>query len=130
MGLVELIGPILGFSGTGLGALGIWHAARTKTKSETADRERDDAREAERLIDDRWQAYTAGLRSDVELLLDPMREQIAGLTAKVSALEAALDEMRARYRVAVAHIRELHRWSETDRTAIFPTVPASLIGEV
>lgn len=119
-----------GFGGTAAGAYGAWHANRTKHRYEADNATRDDAREAERLIDERWQAYTSGLRADVELLLDPMRTQIAGLTAKVTALEAALDEMRARYRVAVDHIRELHRWADTDRAAPFPALPAPIANEV
>lgn len=117
-------------AGTAIGALGLWHAARTKTRFEARNEQRDDERADVEVVDARWQSMLEQHRAHFDLMLAPMSSRIDHLETKVRTLELAYATLAARHRIAVDHIRDAHRWAGGDRIAPFPAVPVELADEV
>lgn len=123
MPLSDILGPAFGAAGSAVGAFGIWHAARTKTAADREGVSRDDARDDERAIDDRWQAMLDNQRKDFDTILGPIRGELAELRAEVQALR----RMQSDYLAALDHIRSLRAWGETAQAPTpMPPLPAAL----
>ncbi|MBF6460144.1 hypothetical protein IU433_13975 [Nocardia puris] len=113
------------------GALGGWHAARTKTRAEATASAEDDDIERERLADTRLRTLLDAQRADFEAVISPIREDVESLRREVRELHAALDALRARYRAAIDYVRELLRWARSRPDAdAAPPVPPVLADEV
>ena len=79
-------------------------------------------------IASRWEALS---KAQVEILLNPLKERLAEVEQKVSALEAELDRSRKKYWAAIPYIRVLlslfHRHAP-DVTV--PQIPATIAEDV
>lgn len=125
MPLMDYLTPVFGFGGPAVGALGLWHATRTKTKSETRLAERDDDREDEERQDERWVAMLEEQRK----VIDTIRSDLDHVRAEVAELRTLYDRIRSLFRTAADHIRDLRaRWPGTPDT--LPALPNSLRGEI
>ncbi|WP_280273365.1 hypothetical protein [Nocardia wallacei] len=122
---------IIGLVGVLAGALGVWHAARTKTEAETRNASADDDIERERLADERLKTLLDSQRADFESIVQPLRDDVDALRNEVRDLHNVIDALRARYRVALDYVRQLLAWarSRPDADSI-PQVPLTIADEV
>lgn len=129
--LLQILGPVLGFAGISAGALGVWHAARTKTAAESRTAAADDDIERERLADERLRSLLQEQRADFEAVLSPIRDDVDSLRREVRELSSLLDALRAKFRAAIAYIAAMRNWGRTQPGwSDAPAAPAILDDEV
>ncbi|NQE86250.1 hypothetical protein [Nocardia terpenica] len=122
---------LIALAGVLAGAAGVWHASRTKTRTEAQAAAADDALDADRAVDARWQAMLEQQRADFALVITPIREDVDNLRREVRELHTALDVLRNRYRAAIDYLHALLGWARAQpAAATAPAVPAPLVDEV
>ncbi|MFC9874888.1 hypothetical protein ACFVJR_20065 [Nocardia salmonicida] len=129
--LLQILGPTVGLLGGIAGALGVWHAARTKTAAEARAAEADDDIERERLADDRLKFLLQEQRADFDAVLAPIRENVDRLSREMRELSTLFDALRAKYRAAIDYVRSLRSWGRTQPGwSDAPPAPAILDDEI
>lgn len=115
-----ILGPILTF------VAGIY-VARQKARADGVD----DRREDTTANDARWAAMLDSQRKDFDLILEPIRTELAGVKREVAEVRSELNIVRRVKDAAVDYARQLLTWArlvaphETP-----PPVPALLADEV
>lgn len=122
---ITLVIAVLGAIGGGSGVAAIIKArADRKQGVDAHEIAEDDALLA------RWEKLA---QAQVELLLQPLKDQLADLTKKVVGLEGEIEETRTKYWKIVNHVRTLYSWIAkhvTDPDLVPPTPPADVADDI
>ncbi|MFI5778147.1 hypothetical protein [Nocardia sp. NPDC051570] len=127
--IAPYINDILTLAGVLAGALGVWHAARLKTRVEARNATADDDIERKRLDGDHLKMLLDAQRADFESIVKPLRDDVDNLRKEVRELHSVIDALRARYRLAVDYIRQLLAWARTQPGSESAPPPPQLIAD-
>ncbi len=129
--IAPYVKEIIGLVGVLAGAIGVWHAARTKAAIEARNASADDEIDRERLADERMAKMLNSQRADFEAIVQPLRDDVNVLRQEVRELHGVIDALRARYRVAIDYVRQLLSWARarSDGDTV-PAIPQTIADEV
>ncbi|RJO69764.1 hypothetical protein D5S18_28080 [Nocardia panacis] len=128
--IAPYVNDILTLAGVLAGALGVWHAARLKTRMEARNARADDDIERHRLDGEHLKMLLDAQRADFESIVKPLRDDVDTLRKEVRELHSVIDALRARYRVAIDYIRQLLAWARPRNSESAPLPPQLIADEV
>lgn len=121
---------VIGFLITASGGLVVWFRLRPdikKLRAETRRVDLDAALAGDKAEDEHWEAI---VRTQVDVIVTPLRQEVTELRAEVSALRTEVETFRTRYWRAIAYIRTLLALHGRHSSEPAPTAPSEIAADI